>query len=146
MPLIIALWLLSQPLVVQAPINGLLTERLITIQGNSVVGVTSHLNPSYSNSLGVLGDFTDKVVILHELELAAQKYGLNEKRFIKLAICESSLNPEAKGESGEFGIFQFKKRTFNNYCQGEWKNMEDQIQCAGQMISRGLSFHWVCKY
>ena len=73
MPLIIALWLLSQPLVVQAPINGLLTERLITIQGNSVVGATSHLNPPRFNSLGVLGDFTGKVVVLHELELAAQK-------------------------------------------------------------------------
>jgi len=117
---------------------------------NSVMSVSNHLNPSYFNSLGVLGDFTAKTDILLDLELVAQKYGLNVKRFINLSICESTLTHDQWGDLylkyPVYGIFQFQKRTFNQYCEGEWKNETDQISCAARLISEGKSYLWSCKY
>ena len=150
MPLIIALWLLSQPLVVQAPINGLLTERLITIQGNSVVGATSHLNPPRFNSLGVLGDFTDKVVVLHELELAAQKYGYkNVNKLLSVLFCESSLDNSKTGKAGEIGIAQFMPKTWDWFNKIRGTNLDiynelDQIDMLVWSIANGYSSHWTC--
>jgi len=132
---------------VQAP-NLPLTEKPIVVQGNSVVGLSPV--PINFNSLGVLGDFYDKIDIIYLLKSAAEKYGLNEKRFTKLAFCESSLNHDQWGDLDlkypVYGLFQYQQRTWDRYCEGDIKSEKDQIECAGKLIGQGKSYLWSCPY
>lgn len=141
--------ILVSPQTIQAP-NVPTIESLIITNGNSVVGLTSTISPSHFYSLGVVGDYYDKVDILLDLELAAQKNGISIKRFINLAFCEASLNHNQWGDLylkyPVYGIFQFQERTFNQYCEGEWKNQNDQIECAARLIKEGKKYLWSCKF
>ena len=74
-------------------------------------------------------------------ELVWQKYPDWLRDLIQ---CESGWNNNICGDNGtSCGILQYKKATFDLYCQGEWFNPEDQIICATQMIGNGLGkTHW----
>lgn len=124
---------------VSAPYNPFPDEKLATIQDNSVSAIQIPFLPKIG-SLGILGDYNTII----ELSLAAEKYNLNEKEFVKIAFCESSFNENAVGKAGEFGIFQFKEKTFYQYCEGDWKNTENQITCAAKMMAEGKKSHWTC--
>ena len=76
---------------------------------------------------------------------ASNKYGISFDVLYSLAICESSLNPNATGDhSLAFGLFQFHKPTFDLYCEGSRYNMKDQSNCAAKMLSEGKEGHWTC--
>lgn len=58
-----------------------------------------------------------------------------------LISCENFELIENKcGDSGmSCGILQIQEQTFKNWnCQGEWKNSEDQIDCAIPAIKSGI--------
>lgn len=64
---------------------------------------------------------------------------------------ESSGNSEAIGDNGtSFGILQFKKSTFKNYCVEQFGyrddiwNQEIQKECAAEMLDDNWNniFHW----
>ena len=83
--------------------------------------------------------------IERELWEVADKNGLEYDLLYNLAMCESGLIHENRwGDKGlSYGLFQFKQGTFDDYCEGDRENMEDQIECAGQMIAQGLGEkHW----
>ena len=126
--IIASLWL---PDLVIAPTIPLLQEgRLLLIEGNSLV----------SGQSGALQNDLER-----QLWEAADKYGLGYNLLYNLAVCESGLIHENRwGDKGlSYGLFQFKQRTFDDYCEGDRENMEDQIECAGQMIAQGLGEkHW----
>src|SRR5207247_1619603 len=42
----------------------------------------------------------------------------------------------------EWGVAQFKRPTFDLYCQGDYYNAYDQIDCLKKMLDRGLCYHW----
>jgi len=104
-------------------------SNIIIIQENSLMGCS-----------GVL------MGIERELWEMARKYKLDYDRFLGLAMCESTLDPNAEGKAGEIGIYQFLPSTFSNYCDGDIFNPNNQIECAAKMISEGLEYHWTCKY
>ena len=87
-----------------------------------------------------------------ELWEMARKYNLDYDRFYNLGFCESTLNPDAVGEAGEIGIFQFLKSTFSYYAEKYNKvgfsihNTSNQIELAGQMIANGKANEWTCLY
>ena len=82
----------------------------------------------------------------------ARKYNLDYDRFLGLAICESTLDPDAEGKAGEIGIFQFLPSTFSYYAKEYNKvgfsihDTNHQINLAGQMISNGKESEWTCVY
>jgi len=123
-------WLPSE---VKAPSNLPFQElegTLILLQGNSLV--RSHS--------GALQNDLER-----QLWEVADKNGLEYDLLYNLAMCESGLIHENRwGDKGlSYGLFQFKQRTFDDYCEGDRENMEDQIECAGQMIAQGLGEkHW----
>lgn len=99
------------------------------------------------NSLLTTTQVEGKSELLIEIETVAQKYGISANRLTKLAYCESSLNKDAVGDSGRArGILQFHLPTFQQYCEGDYNNYVDQLECGSSMISRGLAYHWSCKY
>lgn len=105
------------------------------------------LQITQNNSLLSLTQVSEKSELLIEIETVAQKYGLSANRMINLAKCESSLNQEAKGDSGRaVGLYQFHLSTWNENCKGDRENIHDQIICTAQMISRGMANRWSCPY
>ena len=63
--------------------------------------------------------------------------------FYELLKCESGFNEFAVGDLGKaFGIAQYHKGTFNDFCEGEYKNPEDQIKCMAEMLGKKLEYHW----
>ena len=59
--------------------------------------------------------------------------------------CESSWKPNAVGDSGlAFGILQYHRPTFDNFCKGDYYNPYDQIDCAISMFQNNLKNHWSC--
>jgi len=79
-----------------------------------------------------------------------------------LALCESSINPEAENlkdihknpdgtiSIGSYGLLQFGKPTFQEFCVEKYKLTNDlfcpevQIICAEKMISEGYGGRWAC--
>jgi len=75
------------------------------------------------------------------------KYGIFDQydSFLKTIYCESNFVHEGVfGSAGEYGLCQFKLKTFNYYCQGDWTDPYDQLECMASMWSRGLQSHWTC--
>lgn len=97
--------------------------------------------PHFYAKLGLLASLNDK----DDITLIRQKYPELASLLIDLAYCEASWKHD--GQWGDnytsYGWFQFKQATFLDYCQGEWKNAEDQLDCAVQMIKADLGpIHW----
>ena len=79
-----------------------------------------------------------------------------------LALCESTTNPEAENlkdihynddgtiSVGSFGVLQFSKPTFQEFCVEKYRLTDDlfcpeiQIICAEKMISEGYGDRWAC--
>jgi hypothetical protein len=85
----------------------------------------------------------------------AQKYDINESMFLKVAVCESSLNPDAihyhDGGKGKHsvGVFQFQESTFLTWEKifGEdldYYSYHDQIKLAAFMFSEKQQSQWSC--
>jgi uncharacterized protein YraI len=85
------------------------------------------------------------VSIIHQ---AANAYGQNPDDMVRVARCESSLNPRAVDNSGSYhGLFQFVPSTFAATPYGgqdiydPWAN----AHAAAWMWSEGRKFEWVCQ-
>jgi len=87
---------------------------------------------------------------------AATYYATPAESLIRVAKCESSMNPKAlnpKDSDGlpAYGLFQFKKTTFDTYAKKAgienpdiW-NEDHQTQVAAFMFSTGQKKQWGCK-
>ena len=96
-----------------------------------------------------------KEVIEDYIRITADKYGLHYGIFRGVALCESRLNPKAKGDwSSElkehlaYGIFQFHYPTFFKFSldygkpELEYENPFHQIELAGWAFANDLAPHW----
>ena len=78
----------------------------------------------------------------------ALKYNIDPDLFLRIAICESGLNPNAKNKtSTASGLFQFLNSTFFNYAEAyefplDKNNPEIQANLAAKMIQDGGLSHW----
>jgi hypothetical protein len=77
---------------------------------------------------------------------AALRHGLDPDFFLRVAKCESNLNPRALNPRGPYiGIFQFHPRTFSAFGGTNIYDPADQAEIAGRMFARGLGWqHWEC--
>ena len=85
------------------------------------------------------------VGIIHE---AADNYGQSREDMVRVARCESSLNPRAVGGGGAYhGLFQFVPSTFANTPYGEYDIYDPwaNANAAGWMWSQGQKSAWVCQ-
>ena len=110
----------------------LYAEEKIILQGNSISSLSNKgVNPN------------DPKVILG---LKVKKYLINYEEIYQTIICESNFRHEGVfGDSGKaYGIAQFHKPTFDGFCEGDYYNMEDQLECMAKMFSNNLQSHWTC--
>ena len=65
---------------------------------------------------------------------------------LRVARCESGLNPYARNPSGASGTYQFMPGTFRAFGgRGSIWSAREQARVAAWAVKRGLRHHWQCR-
>jgi len=86
--------------------------------------------------------------ILHYIAKAARKYNQSKRAMVRVARCESNLDPCAVNRSGPYyGLFQFLKSTWKTTPYGDHDIYDPKAQAlaAGWMWKHGRKNEWACK-
>lgn len=85
-----------------------------------------------------------------EAELRSRN-GKIERMVIKITMCESSGRHDGVwGKAGEYGIAQFKYKTFEwlkikaGHPEYRWEDREDQLNLLRWALAHNLKSHWTC--
>lgn len=116
---------------------------IIPLQLHSSHSEATHIQESLLSSLSYTSTVSE---IKSAISYVAIKYGIEESEFMKVVECESSFDVNATGDSGRaFGLMQFHKPTFYEFCNGDYYSPQDQLECAGKMFqTEKLKRHWSC--
>jgi soluble lytic murein transglycosylase-like protein len=80
------------------------------------------------------------------IRAAAARYGANGDQMVRVARCESGLNPRAySASSGASGLFQFVPGTFYGHGGKNIWDPYDQSNIAAQMFAQGQASAWTCR-
>ena len=80
------------------------------------------------------------------IRAAAAKYGANADQMIRVAMCESHLNPNSYNPRGGYsGLFQFAPSTFASHGGHNIWDPVDQSDVAARMFANGGAGAWSCK-
>jgi peptidoglycan hydrolase CwlO-like protein len=84
--------------------------------------------------------------IISIIRTAASRYGANGDQMVRVAGCESGLNPQAYDPySGASGLFQFMPGTFYGHGGHDIWDPTDQSNVAANVFAQGQSGAWSCK-
>jgi hypothetical protein len=76
---------------------------------------------------------------------AAARYGVSGSWMVKIASCESGLNPYSYNPRGPYyGLFQFLMSTFTHNGGTNIWNASDQANIAAKMLAHGQAWQWSC--
>jgi soluble lytic murein transglycosylase-like protein len=76
---------------------------------------------------------------------AAAKYGVSDSWMLKIARCESSLNPRAYNPAGPYiGLFQFLPSTFRAHGGTDIYDPVQQADITANMLAHGQARAWGC--
>jgi len=78
------------------------------------------------------------------IRAAAARYGVSGDTLLRVAMCESGLNPYASNPSGAEGLFQFKSATFYGHGGHNIWDPADQADVAARMFAQGQARQWTC--
>ena len=71
--------------------------------------------------------------------------GIDQEDAVRIAKCESNLNPLAKNKySSASGVYQFIDSTWADYCEGNVFNQSDNIKCFMELYKKYPTW-WVCR-
>jgi peptidoglycan hydrolase CwlO-like protein len=92
------------------------------------------------------GDIPSRQAIIQVIRAAAARFGADGDQMVRVAGCESGLNPRAYDpRSGASGLFQFMPGTFYGHGGHDIWDAADQSSVAAQMFSHGQAGAWDCK-
>jgi Transglycosylase SLT domain len=92
------------------------------------------------------GDIPSKQAVIEIIRAAAARIGADGDQMVRVASCESGLNPRAYDpKSGASGLFQFMPGTFYGHGGHDIWDATDQSNVAAQMFSHGQAGAWDCK-
>ena len=85
--------------------------------------------------------------IIRIIYAAADRYGQPRAEMLRVARCESALDPNAVNPSGSYGLFQFIRSTWKSTPYGGEDIFDPQANAnaAGWMWSVGRRNEWVCQ-
>ena len=86
--------------------------------------------------------------ILRYIRRAARKYGQSKRAMIRVARCESNLDPCALNRSGPYyGLYQYLKSTWKSTPYGDRDIYDPKAQtlATGWMWKQGRKNEWACK-
>ncbi|HEV3233857.1 MAG TPA: transglycosylase SLT domain-containing protein [Candidatus Dormibacteraeota bacterium] len=79
------------------------------------------------------------------IRAAAAKWGADPNQLLRVAMCESHLNPNSYNPAGYYGLFQFNPNTFKAHGGTNIWDATDQANIAAHMFAQGLASEWGCK-
>lgn len=84
------------------------------------------------------------------ISAASARWHVSYGWLLRVASCESGLNPYAQNPSGASGLFQFMPSTYYAYAArigetGSIWNAYSNANVAGYMFSIGQSYQWTCR-
>ena len=80
------------------------------------------------------------------IRAAAARHGVDPNTLLRVAMCESGLNPNSyNARSGASGLFQFKPATYAAHGGHNIWDPVEQADIAAKMFSQGLASAWTCK-
>jgi chaperonin cofactor prefoldin len=92
------------------------------------------------------GGTASQAAIIVIISDAAARYGANGDQMVRVARCESGLNPRAySASSGASGLFQFMPGTFYGHGGKNIWDPYDQSNVAAQMFAQGQASAWTCR-
>ena len=119
---------------------------LLIQDGNPLISCSTIRFKGTERGLGEaigVGTLSDR--IKRAIAVISEKYGLDYKQIYDTIECESGFKHDIYGDGLlAYGVAQFHKPTFEKYCQGDYYDMYDQLDCLGLMWSRGLQSQWSC--
>ena len=85
--------------------------------------------------------------IVNIIYAAADRYGQSRSAMLRVAECESNLDPYAVNPSGSYGLFQFIRSTWRStpYGNKDIFDPEANANAAAWMWSEGRKSEWVCQ-
>ena len=84
--------------------------------------------------------------VISIIRTAASRFGANGDQMVRVARCESGLNPRAYDPySGSSGLFQFMPGTFYGNGGRDIWDPTDQSNVAAKMFAQAQSGAWTCK-
>lgn len=90
--------------------------------------------------------YVDDGSIVDIIRVAALRYGASPAQMIRVASCESGLNPGAYNpRSGATGLFQFMPATFYGNGGRDIWSARDQADVAARMFAAGRASAWACR-
>lgn len=80
----------------------------------------------------------------------SEYYQLDGARMLRIAQCESKLNPQAQSRGGHYGVYQFLSTTYaaNHKAAGagpDYMDAGSNIRTAAYMFSINQAWQWQCK-
>jgi hypothetical protein len=80
------------------------------------------------------------------IRAAAQQYGADPDQLVRVANCESHLNPQAyNARTGVTGLFQFLPSVFFAHGGHNIWDAHDQSAVAARMFAAGWAYQWSCR-
>jgi soluble lytic murein transglycosylase-like protein len=73
---------------------------------------------------------------------ACARHGCDGDQLVRVAWCESNMDPNAMGNHGEIGLFQIKPWLWP---QVDAWNPYDSIEFAAAMFASGQGYYWECQ-
>ena len=85
--------------------------------------------------------------IIRIINGAAERYGQSSSDMLRVAECESNLDPYAVNPSGSYGLFQFIRSTWKStpYGNKDIFDPEANANAAAWMWAEGRKSEWVCQ-
>lgn len=82
---------------------------------------------------------------------AARRWGLDEQLMLRIARCESELNPKAAGPAGQLGLFQFSPATWRwasvaaGLADASPLDTRANVEAAAWLLATDGPHHWGCR-
>ncbi|MGH2615171.1 MAG: SH3 domain-containing protein [Thermomicrobiales bacterium] len=103
-------------------------------------------DPESGNGNGKQQSFSRREIV-RVIYDAADQYDQSRSAMLRVAECESNLDPYAVNPSGSYGLFQFIRSTWKSTPFGDQDIFDPQANAnaAGWMWSQGRKSEWVCQ-
>jgi hypothetical protein len=87
----------------------------------------------------------DRMSVQDKIVYYADIFGVDREDALRIAKCESGFNPKAENVNGSAtGVYQFIRKTWQNYCDGDVYNADANIICFVRLYNEHPGF-WECK-
>jgi hypothetical protein len=133
--------------VTAAPVSGD-SGAPLTVNGSAAAPSNPGDAPVSGGSYGPGGSGYSEEQIIEIIQEAAASYGQPADDMLRVARCESGLNPSAVDPAGlYYGLFQFVPGTFSGTPYGQYDIFDAwaNANAAGWMWSEGRRNEWVCQ-